>query len=141
MLHYFDYLSEQNTIRNNLFTNMIQQAGNDRTLFASTSRSQLPQIQSAEYVSAIQTLLSCSVFFNTGAPWNVPAGSSANLEHLIEHYKKETVELEQQRIERVERMARRAEAAGKPETQKIKEALGFATKTASDVGSKVAKGE
>ena len=50
MLHYFDYLKEQNEIRNDLFTNMIQQAGHDKTLFDSTTRNSLGELTSAEYV-------------------------------------------------------------------------------------------
>ncbi len=50
LLHYFDYLGEQNTLRNDLFTNMIQQAGHDRNLFDTATRTSLGQIAAAEYV-------------------------------------------------------------------------------------------
>lgn len=30
--------------------------------------------------------------FNTGSPWNVPAGHYANIDRLVEHYRKECFE-------------------------------------------------
>lgn len=35
--------------------------------------------------------------FNTGSPYNVPAGSQANLDELMAHYKKESIEAQEKR--------------------------------------------
>ena len=39
--------------------------------------------------------------FNTGSPYNVPAGAGADLEHLKAHYEKLNVEAETKRTERL----------------------------------------
>ena len=49
-LHNFDYFGEQNARRNDLFTNMIQQAGHDRNLFEGTPGSQHVELKSSEWV-------------------------------------------------------------------------------------------
>jgi len=48
--------------------------------------------------------------FNTGSPFNVPAGSRVNLDKVIEHYKKQNAEVDVER-ERVKERARRREEA------------------------------
>jgi len=40
--------------------------------------------------------------FNTGSPFNIPAGHSANLDHLRAHYEKENRQGEEQRMARVQ---------------------------------------
>lgn len=39
--------------------------------------------------------------FNTGSPYNIPAGASADLDHLRAHYEKLNVEAEEKRIARL----------------------------------------
>jgi len=42
--------------------------------------------------------------FNTGSPYNVPAGHSANLEDLIAHYKQKNVRAEEARVAKLKAM-------------------------------------
>ena len=41
--------------------------------------------------------------FNTGSPYNVPAGHSANLEEVIAHYTKLNKERQEAQLRKVER--------------------------------------
>lgn len=57
--------------------------------------------------------------FNSGSPYNIPAGSSANLEELKAHYQRKGLEAEEGRMARLtaaqgdsETLARRREAEG-----------------------------
>ena len=43
--------------------------------------------------------------FNTGSPYNIPAGHSTDLGALRAHYEKKNVEAEEERIVRVKQMA------------------------------------
>ena len=43
--------------------------------------------------------------FNTGSPYNIPAGHSADLGALKAHYEKKNVEAEEKRIVRLKEMA------------------------------------
>lgn len=43
--------------------------------------------------------------FNTGSPYNIPAGHSADLEALKGHYEKKNVEAEKKRVARLEEIA------------------------------------
>ncbi|KAL9585658.1 MAG: hypothetical protein Q9212_001395 [Teloschistes hypoglaucus] len=65
--------------RNALHTNMLEQAGHDRNLFHNSPRSEMIDLSFPE-------------IFNTGSPYNVPAGHGANLDELIAHYKKKNAE-------------------------------------------------
>ena len=47
--------------------------------------------------------------FNTGSPYNVPAGHSIDLGAVIAHYEKQNAATEEKRIERVRRQANDAE--------------------------------
>lgn len=47
--------------------------------------------------------------FNTGSPYNVPAGHSVDLSTVIAHYEKQNAATEEKRIERVKRQAEDAE--------------------------------
>ena len=47
--------------------------------------------------------------FNTGSPYNVPAGHSIDLGAVIAHYEKQNAATEERRIERVTRQAEDAE--------------------------------
>ena len=43
--------------------------------------------------------------FNTGSPYNIPAGHSADLGALKAHYEKKNVEAEEKRMARLKQMA------------------------------------
>lgn len=51
--------------------------------------------------------------FNTGSPYNVPAGHSINMEAIIAHYEKRNREVEEKRVAR--QKWRDAEAAAEAE--------------------------
>ena len=51
--------------------------------------------------------------FNTGSPYNVPAGHSVDLSAVIAHYEKQNVLTEEKRIERNTRQANDAEVLAK----------------------------
>ena len=53
--------------------------------------------------------LSVCRIFNTGSPYNVPAGHSVDLGAVIAHYEKQNAATEAKRIERVARQANDAE--------------------------------
>ena len=48
--------------------------------------------------------------FNTGSPYNIPAGHSADLGALRAHYEKKNVEAEEKRMAKVREMAADSEA-------------------------------
>ncbi|KAH0562820.1 hypothetical protein GP486_002558 [Trichoglossum hirsutum] len=64
------------TERNALHTRMAEQAAFDRHLFQGSPGGKTVELRFPE-------------IFNTGAPWNVVAGSQANLDELIAHYQKQ----------------------------------------------------
>ena len=72
--------------------------------------------------------------FNTGSPYNVPAGHSIDLTAVIAHYEKENAETELKRIERLKWEAgesealaqRQAAAREKTKSQSILQRLGLA---------------
>ncbi|MCJ1295377.1 hypothetical protein MMC34_006939 [Xylographa carneopallida] len=68
-------LQERWVVRNTLHTRMVEQAAQDRNLFQSTPASQMVELKFPEV-------------FNTGSPYNVPAGQMANLDALVAHYEK-----------------------------------------------------
>ncbi|KAI4259682.1 MAG: hypothetical protein LQ352_000615 [Teloschistes flavicans] len=78
--------------RNALHTKMLEQAGHDRNLFYNSPRSEMVDLSFPE-------------IFNTGSPYNVPAGHGANLDELIAHYKKKNAEQDAKTRERMERRA------------------------------------
>ena len=41
--------------------------------------------------------MTCRIF-NTGSPWNIPAGHTANMDKLIAHYEKEAVEQQSKKL-------------------------------------------
>ncbi|KAF1346884.1 hypothetical protein BDV97DRAFT_299932 [Delphinella strobiligena] len=62
--------------RNDLHTRALEQAAHDKNLFINSSSSRHVELKFPEVL-------------NTGAPWNVPAGSRANVDHAIAKYEKE----------------------------------------------------
>ncbi|MCJ1363447.1 hypothetical protein MMC16_002554 [Acarospora aff. strigata] len=72
--------------RNTLHTAMIEQAAHDRNLFHSSRPSSHVELKFPE-------------IFNTGSPWNIPAGQGgANLDKLIAHYEKKNYEAEEKKV-------------------------------------------
>ncbi|KAL8730621.1 MAG: hypothetical protein Q9166_003934 [cf. Caloplaca sp. 2 TL-2023] len=65
--------------RNAMHTKMVEQAGHDRNLFNNSKPSPLVDLSFPE-------------IFNTGSPYNVPAGHGANLDELINHYRRKNAE-------------------------------------------------
>ncbi|KAL8768688.1 MAG: hypothetical protein Q9209_005106 [Squamulea sp. 1 TL-2023] len=65
--------------RNAMHTKMVEQAGHDRNLFINSTPSPLVDLSFPE-------------IFNTGSPYNVPAGHGANLDELINHYRKKNAD-------------------------------------------------
>ncbi|KAL9119149.1 MAG: hypothetical protein Q9187_004298 [Circinaria calcarea] len=77
------------TERNTLHTDMIEQAAHDRNLFQSSPGSKMIDLKFPE-------------IFNTGSPYNVQAGQSANLDALIAHYEKQNAERQAQQMKKLE---------------------------------------
>ncbi|KAL8712409.1 MAG: hypothetical protein Q9220_003257 [cf. Caloplaca sp. 1 TL-2023] len=75
----YDSWSKSWADRNHLHTKMIEQAGHDRNLFVNSTPSPLVDLSFPET-------------FNTGSPYNVPAGHGANLDELIAHYRRKNAE-------------------------------------------------
>ncbi|MCJ1254441.1 hypothetical protein MMC24_002256 [Lignoscripta atroalba] len=71
--------------RNTLHTVMIEQAAHDRNLFQSSPPSKAVDLKFPEV-------------FNTGSPWNVPAGHYTNLDSLIAHYEKKNADTQEAKM-------------------------------------------
>lgn len=78
------------------------------------------------------------VIFNGGSPWNVPAGSTVDLDHVRKHYLEQNAKADVERKERLARMAQND--AGPAERTKVKEAFGESVDAVSTVVNKVVKG-
>lgn len=79
--------------------------------------------------------------FNTGSPYNIPAGASADLEHLKAHYEKLNVEAEEKRVARLkaheEESAMLAQRQAEAEPKGILESwLGITMPTLESLGLK-----
>ncbi|KIW20198.1 hypothetical protein PV08_00773 [Exophiala spinifera] len=75
--------------KNVVYMTMLERAAADRQLFAATARDDSgPALRNPE-------------LFNVGSPYNVSAGSSANLSALAKFYQDENKEAERLRIERL----------------------------------------
>ncbi|EFW99523.1 NADH-ubiquinone oxidoreductase [Grosmannia clavigera kw1407] len=70
----FDYLTEQWEVRNTLRTAAIEQATHDRILLQTVPRNSQVDLRFPEV-------------FQSGSPYNVPAGHAVNLNHVVAHYK------------------------------------------------------
>ncbi|MCJ1267427.1 hypothetical protein MMC22_007312 [Lobaria immixta] len=79
LINYYSNWNERWAQRNALHTRMSEQAAHDRNLFQSAPASQHIDLRFPE-------------IFNTGSPYNVPAGHSANLDELIAHYHRQNAE-------------------------------------------------
>ncbi|APA05900.1 hypothetical protein SS1G_01706 [Sclerotinia sclerotiorum 1980 UF-70] len=72
----YSYYTEKWAARNALHVSMLEQAAFDRNLFQSDTGSAHVNLRFPEQ-------------FNTGSPWNVPAGHRArDMEQLVAHYEK-----------------------------------------------------
>ncbi|MCJ1408963.1 hypothetical protein MMC19_003040 [Ptychographa xylographoides] len=65
--------------RNTLHTRMVEQAANDRNLFQNEPPGKMVDLRFPEV-------------FNSGSPYNVQAGQTANLDALVAHYEKKNRE-------------------------------------------------
>ncbi|MCJ1419784.1 hypothetical protein MMC32_006140 [Xylographa parallela] len=77
----YSAFQERWVARNTLHTRMVEQAANDRNLFQSTPGSERVELKFPE-------------IFNTGSPYNVQAGQTANLDELVAHYEKQNRDAE-----------------------------------------------
>jgi len=64
---------------------MIEQAAADRNLFLNSKGSPHVDLRFPE-------------IFNTGSPWNIQAGQSANMDKLIAHYEKQSFDAQEQHL-------------------------------------------
>ncbi|KAL8813713.1 MAG: hypothetical protein Q9200_000050 [Gallowayella weberi] len=79
MIRSYDDWQKSYAERNAMHTKMVEQAGHDRNLFINSTPSPLVDLSFPE-------------IFNTGSPYNVPAGHGANLDELINHYRRKNAE-------------------------------------------------
>ncbi|KAJ8112392.1 hypothetical protein ONZ43_g5406 [Nemania bipapillata] len=86
-LQQFDYFNEWE-VRNTLRTQMIEQAAHDKHLFLNAGESRHVELKMPE-------------LFNTGSPYNVPAGHSINLDHITEHYRKQAAAEEERKAKKL----------------------------------------
>ncbi|KAF6220193.1 hypothetical protein HO133_003324 [Letharia lupina] len=89
---YYNYWQDEYARRNTMHTKMVEQAGADRNLFQGSPWSHHIDLKFPE-------------IFNTGSPYNIPAGHSADLGALRAHYEKKNVEVEEKRIAKLKEMA------------------------------------
>ncbi|TGJ85947.1 hypothetical protein E0Z10_g2831 [Xylaria hypoxylon] len=86
-LQQFDYFNDWET-RNTLRTELLEQAAHDKHLFLHAGRSTHVELKTPE-------------LFNSGSPWNVPAGHSVNLDHITEHYRKQAAAEEERKVKKL----------------------------------------
>ncbi|KAI4160718.1 MAG: hypothetical protein L6R39_000177 [Caloplaca ligustica] len=104
VLRAYDSWSNSWEERNSLHTKAIEQAAHDRNLFFNSRGS--PMID-----------LSFPEKFNTGSPYNVPAGHGADLSELIAHYQRKNAEQDaktRSRLESKDKELRQRESAKLP---------------------------
>ncbi|MCJ1449789.1 hypothetical protein MMC28_000117 [Mycoblastus sanguinarius] len=84
-IQHYNYWQDEFARRNTMHTKMVEQAAEERNLF-----------QSSPWTHHID--LRFPEIFNTGSPYNIPAGHSADLEVLKAHYEKKNVEAQEKRM-------------------------------------------
>jgi len=90
-IHSYDHWRAQWERRNELHTKMVEQAGADRLLFFGSRTPEMSRPVDIKFQE----------MFNTGSPFNVPAGQgSVNLDKVMEHYKTQNALQEKERINR-----------------------------------------
>ncbi|KAI1814494.1 hypothetical protein GGS20DRAFT_410975 [Poronia punctata] len=83
----FDYFNDWE-VRNTLRTDMLEQAAHDKHLFLNAGNSTHVELKTPELLWS-------------GSPYNVPAGHSANLEHVAEHYRKKAAAEEERKAKKL----------------------------------------
>ncbi|KAF2465032.1 uncharacterized protein BDR25DRAFT_306888 [Lindgomyces ingoldianus] len=77
---------EEWAAKNDLHVRLLEQAGSDRVLFANSKPQEFIDLRSPDV-------------FNVGSPYNVPAGSQANISHAIEKYRKDAFEDNERKLQ------------------------------------------
>ncbi|KAL6720735.1 hypothetical protein ACLMJK_002660 [Lecanora helva] len=95
-MQYYNYFQDRYAKINATHTAALERAGEDRNLF-----------QSAPWTHHVE--LKFPEIFNTGSPYNVPAGHAADLTELKAHYERRNKEME------AKQMANLAKVAGESE--------------------------
>ena len=84
---------------------MIEQAAHDRNLFQSSPHAKNYELKFPEYVRCHHMMANVDLIvfrvFNTGSPFNVVAGSQANLDELIAHYEKKNAEADEKQMRKM----------------------------------------
>jgi hypothetical protein len=94
MIDSFTYYKERNAERNVLHVNAIEKAAGDRHLFNNSAGARTVSLKFPEFVPllSIYTRSKADIIprtFNTGSPFNVPAGHGPrDMETLVAHYTK-----------------------------------------------------
>ncbi|EGS23247.1 uncharacterized protein CTHT_0009140 [Thermochaetoides thermophila DSM 1495] len=92
-----DYKDEWET-RNTLMAAALEQAAHDKHLLLTAERSRHIELKYPEV-------------FSHGSPFNVPAGFYPNLDHVIEHYRKQHLEEEERKAKKLAAAAAAASEA------------------------------
>ncbi|KAI1824539.1 hypothetical protein F4861DRAFT_538999 [Xylaria intraflava] len=87
-LQQFDYFEKDWETRNALRSQYLEQAAHDKHLFLNSGKSLHVELKTPE-------------LFNSGSPWNVPAGHSVNLDHITEHYRKQAAAEEERKAKKL----------------------------------------
>ncbi|KAF4309081.1 hypothetical protein GTA08_BOTSDO02680 [Botryosphaeria dothidea] len=96
MISAYDGYKQEWADRNKLHTDMIEQAAFDRNLFLNTTPRRHVDLTFPEQ-------------FNTGSPYNVPAGSQADITKVVEHYEKVNYEENARKLEALKNGTLKAE--------------------------------
>jgi len=89
MIHKYQEYKDSLERKNGAHVAMLEQAAFDRNLFQSDKGSSHIDLRFPE-------------IFNTGAPWNVPAGHGPrNIDQLVAHYEKKNAEAEEAKLKRL----------------------------------------
>ncbi|KAI1774070.1 hypothetical protein F4818DRAFT_420739 [Hypoxylon cercidicola] len=83
----FDYFNDWE-VRNTLRTNIMEQAAHDKHLLLYSGKNTHVELKTPE-------------LFNSGSPWNVPAGHLPNLDHVTEHYRKQAAAEEARKLKKL----------------------------------------
>lgn len=83
---------------------MVEQAGFDKNLFHNAQGSSHINLKFPEYVQSSYWPGNANIdrVFNTGAPHNLVAGQSANLDELVAHYEKINNDAEANKVKKLQ---------------------------------------
>ncbi|KAI0021468.1 hypothetical protein F4780DRAFT_737505 [Xylariomycetidae sp. FL0641] len=87
-LRSFGFLQDEYETRNLLRTQAIEQAAHDKHLFMNSGGDLHIDLRDPELIFS-------------GSPRNVPAGFYPNMDHLLEHYRKQAIEEEQRKMKKL----------------------------------------